>query len=227
MDHLRSAIFAIVFWGLSVPVVLAAPIAALFGQEPLRRHVWFWLKMQRWAAKTFLNVETRVEGEIPQGQVLIAAKHQSMYETFELSRIMPDSVMVMKHELSSIPVWGWAARTYGMIPIDRGASAAAMRTMMRGAKVARESGRSVVIFPEGTRVTPGETPPLKPGFSGLYRALGLPVVPVALDSGRRWPRKGPKHTGPVIMRFGPVIPPGLPREEVEAAVYAGINALEK
>jgi len=101
-----------------------------------------------------------------------------------------------------------------------------MRGMMRDAKVAVEQGRAIMIFPEGTRVKPGETPPLKPGFAGLYRMLGLPVVPVATDSGLVWPRKGLKRPGVVTLRFGEVIPPGLPRAEAEARVHAAMNALE-
>jgi 1-acyl-sn-glycerol-3-phosphate acyltransferase len=85
----------------------------------------------------------------------------------------------------------------------------------------------VLIFPEGTRVAPGEQPPLQPGFAGLYKQLGLPVVPVALDSGRLWPRNSfVKRPGIVTVRFGEPIPPGLPRAEIEAKVHAAINALE-
>ena len=89
-----------------------------------------------------------------------------------------------------------------------------------------DEGRSIVIFPEGTRVRPGESPPLRAGFAGLYRALGVPVVPVALDSGRLWPRAGAKRAGTVTFRFGAPVPPGLPRAEVEAAVHRAMNALE-
>jgi 1-acyl-sn-glycerol-3-phosphate acyltransferase len=98
--------------------------------------------------------------------------------------------------------------------------------MMRDAKTALGEGRSVLIFPEGTRVLPGEMPPLKAGFAGLYRMLGLPVVPIALDTGKVWPRKGPKRPGVVTLRFGEPIPPGLPRAEIEARVHAAINVLE-
>ena len=100
--------------------------------------------------------------------------------------------------------------------------------MMALGKAAKADGRPVVIFPEGTRTAPGTTPELRPGFAGLYRALGLPVVPIALDSGRLWPRRGfVKQPGIVTMRFGEAIPPGLPRHEIEARVHAAINALER
>ena len=98
---------------------------------------------------------------------------------------------------------------------------------MRAAEAAIAEGRPIIIFPEGTRVPPGETPPLQPGFAGLYRALKLPVVPVAVDSGRLAPRNSfVKRPGIVTFRFGAAIPPGLKRDEIEARVHAAINALE-
>ena len=140
--------------------------------------------------------------------------------------ILRAPAIVLKQELARIPVWGWAARRYGCIAVDRAGSATALRGMMREAKAARATGRSVLIFPEGTRVPPGERPPIMPGFAGLYRALALPVVPIALDSGRVWPRRGLKRSGVVTIRFGAPIPPGLPRTVVEAQVHAGINVLD-
>ena len=125
-----------------------------------------------------------------------------------------------------IPGFGWATRRYGVIPVDRKAGAKALREMVARGKEASESGRSIIIYPEGTRVTPGETPPLQSGFAGLYRALGLPVVPVALDSGRLWGPNLPRGKGEVHFLIGEVIPPGLKREEIEARVHAAINALE-
>jgi 1-acyl-sn-glycerol-3-phosphate acyltransferase len=116
---------------------------------------------------------------------------------------------------------------YGVIPIDRAGGAAALRMMMRAAEEAIKEGRPIVIFPEGTRVSPGERPPLQPGFAGLYRALKLPVVPLALDSGKVWPRRSlVKRPGTVTMRFGEAIQPGLKRDEIEARVHEAINALD-
>jgi 1-acyl-sn-glycerol-3-phosphate acyltransferase len=100
--------------------------------------------------------------------------------------------------------------------------------MVRNAQAEVAQGRSLVIFPEGTRVRPGEQPPLQPGFAGLYRALRLPVVPVALDTGRFWRRRGfAKQPGVATFRFGAPIPAGLPRDEIEARVHAAINVLER
>lgn len=226
LDWVRTIAFSIVFYGLSVPIVLTAPISALFGQRPLLRHVHVWADVLYWSARLILGIDIRIEGELPVGPVLYAAKHQSMYETVALVRVLHEPAMVMKRELSDIPVWGWSARHYGMIAVDRAASATALRKIMREAKETLAGGRSVLIFPEGTRVDVGQTPELKSGLAGLYRMLGLPVVPIALNSGTVWPLKGPQRPGIVTVRLGEMIPPGLPREELEARVHAAINALE-
>ncbi len=133
---------------------------------------------------------------------------------------------MVKRELTSIPLWGRVAMLYGAVPVDREGSAKALRAMMAAAKAAVAAGRPILIFPEGTRVAPGDAPPLRAGFAGLYRMTGLPVVAIALDSGRLWPRGGfVKRPGVVTFRFSDPIPPGLPREEVEARVHGAINVL--
>ena len=134
---------------------------------------------------------------------------------------------VMKRELAQIPLWGWAARRYGVIVVNREANASALRAMMKDARAALAEGRSVLIFPEGTRVKPGEAPELRSGFAGLYRMLDLSVVPIAVRSGHVWPKFGPKRAGTIIFHFGDPIPPGLPRAEAEARVHKGINALNR
>ena len=224
--RLRTAVFLVVFFIGSIPVVLAAPVAAIFGQAALKVAVLRWVRYHAWCARVLLGIATRIEGAPSATPALYAAKHQALYETFELMRILDGPVVVMRREFARIPVWGWSARRFGLIIIDREGSAAAMRQMMREAAAARAAGRSVLIFPEGTRVTPGETPPVKPGLAGLYRAIGLQTVPIALDSALRWPRKGPMTAGPVRMVFGEPIPPGLKRAEIEARIHAGINRLE-
>ncbi len=216
----------LVFYGLSVPIVLGAPVAAMFGPGVMRRYCMRWAAFGMWCARAIMGIRIRIEGRPLDIPALYASKHQSMFETMALARVLGTPAIVMKQELARIPVWGWATQRYGIILVDREASAKALRRMMREGMAAVAEGRSVLIFPEGTRVAPGEMPPLRSGFAGLYRALKLPVVPVALDSGRVWPRKGPKRPGVVTFRFGDVVEPGLPREAVEAVVHGGINALE-
>lgn len=224
--RLRTLAFNLIFYSFTLGIVLTAPLVALVGQRALRRHAETWARVQGVLARWLLDIHVRVEGEIPQGPFLFAAKHQAMFETLELAWRIGAPMIVMKRELTEIPLWGRAAQRYGSIGIDRAGGADTLRSMLREAKEARRTGRAVLLFPEGTRVAPGEAPPLRSGFAGLYKALGMPVVPVALDTGRLWPRKGPKHAGIITLRFGEPIPPGLARDDIEARVYAGINALE-
>ena len=223
---LRNAAFALVFYGVSVVFVLLVPVPALAGQPALIAYVGAWVRFQRRCAATLLGITWRAEGDRPAGAVLFVAKHQSMFDALQAPILLDAPVIVLKRELTRIPIWGWAARRYGAIVIDRRANAAALRQMMREGAAARAAGRSILIFPEGTRVRPGERPPLRAGFAGLYRALGMPAVPIANDSGRLWPKAGVKRAGLVTFRFAAPVPPGLPRQEVERIVHQEINALE-
>ena len=135
-------------------------------------------------------------------------------------------VIVLKKELSDIPFFGFLTRRYGVISVERSAGAKALRALVEEGQQAIATGRPVIIYPEGTRVRVGQAPPLRSGFAALYRALGLPVVPVAVDSGRLWGRGLVHRSGTVTFRIGETIPAGLPRKEIEARVHAAINLLE-
>ncbi len=226
MQWLRSALFALLFYPGTLGYVLATFAAAPFGTGPVRAVVHGWSHFHHRLVHYVLGIRWQIEGSIPPGPYLIAIKHQAMVETVEALRLADTPVVVMKRQLTEIPLFGWVTLRYGVIGVDREAGASALREMMALGKQAVASGRPVVIFPEGTRVAPGERPPLKPGFAGLYRALGLPVVPVALDSGRIWGRSLLKRRGTIHVKVGEVIPPGLKRAEVEARVHGAINALE-
>ncbi|MGN6820362.1 MAG: lysophospholipid acyltransferase family protein [Sphingomonas sp.] len=227
MTLVRNIVFAIVFYGLSLPIVLFVPLSALFGKRALIAYAQGWAAFHRWCVRWLLGIRVRYEGPRPSGQVFYAGKHQSLFEPIELVLELGAPATIMRREFARIPIWGWAAKRYGVILVDRTASSAALRHLMREAAAARESGRSVMIFPEGTRVKPGEQPELKSGFAGLYKMLGLPVVPIATDVGLLWPKGGLKRAGVVTFRFSEAIPPGLPRAEIEARVREAINALEQ
>lgn len=224
---MRSLAFAIAFYGGSVPIVLCAPFAALFGQRAMIRYAHGWGRYMLWCLRHVAGARIVIEGTPPVGPALVAAKHESYFETMAIACALGGPAIVMKRELLKIPVWGWSSKVYGVIPVDRSASAKALRGIMAAGKAARAAGRSVLIFPEGTRVQPGEQPPVKAGFAGLYRALGLPVVPVAVQSGHVWSRSGRMRPGTLRIRFGQPFPPGLKREEAEALVQARINALDE
>ncbi len=225
---LRTILFDIAFVLTSVPAVLLALAAAVIGSRPVRAVAVGWARIGIVLARVLLGIRLRVEGRrYPDHPVIYAIKHESMYETLAAMPVIGGAPsVVLKRELTRIPLWGRVALLYGVIPVDREGSAAALRLMLTAGKRALAEGRSIVIFPEGTRVAPGEAPPLRPGFAGLYRALGLPVIPVAVDSGRLWPREGfSKHAGTITLSFGEPIPAGLSRAEIEARVHAAINRM--
>ena len=226
MATVRSLLFAAIFYSATVLWVLAGMIASLFGRRPTLAVVLSWVDFHNWLARNLLHIRSRVEGDIPTGPHLIAVKHEAMYETLEMVRITNLPVIVIKKELSDIPLFGFLTRRYGVIPVERTAGAKALRNLVAEGQRAVASGRPVMIFPEGTRVRAGECPEIKPGFAALYRALSLPVVPVAMNSGRLWGRGLVHQSGDVTFRVGETIPPGLKREEVEARVHAAINALQ-
>jgi len=228
MRVVRSLLFVLFFYPVTVAAVLIALPTALASRRAMIALARAWSRYFSWCAAAMLGIRARVEGAIPARPVLVASKHQSMFETLELMVLLDAPAAIVKLELAQIPLWGWAARRYGVIPVARAGGAPALRQMTRQAQAAVELGRPILIFPEGTRVAPGEQPPLQPGFAGLYRALGLPVVPVALDAGRFWQRRHfAKRPGTATIRFGEPIPPGLARAEIERRVHAAINALEQ
>ncbi|MET0270783.1 MAG: lysophospholipid acyltransferase family protein [Sphingomonas sp.] len=225
MAYIRTILFSLIFYPGSLVYVVSA-LAFARDTVSTQRHARRWALFHRWCARHLLGIKTRTEGPVPDGPVLYAAKHQAMFETFELLALLDGPAIVLKQELIDVPLWGQVVANYGVIPVDRDGAAGALRTMLAAARKAVKAGRPLLIFPEGTRVPPGEAPPLRPGFAGLYRIAGLPVVPIAIDSGRAWPRRGPKRAGTITFRFGEPIPPGLQREEIEARVHAAINVLE-
>ena len=222
---MRALIYALIFYPGTLLFVIGCFIGSLFGPSHMRAVVHAWTDFNHRLA-SLLGTRVEVHGAIPPGPYLIAVKHQSMFETLEMVRLAKTPIMVLKRELSQIPGFGWATRSYGVIPVDRDAGAKALREMLAEGKRAVATRRPIIIYPEGTRVRPGETPPLQSGFAGLYRTLGLPVVPVALDSGLTWGSNLPKRAGTVHILVGDVIPAGLKREEIETRVHAAINALE-
>jgi 1-acyl-sn-glycerol-3-phosphate acyltransferase len=223
---LRSLLYAAIFYPMTVLWVLAGVAASLLGRRPTLAVVLSWVDIHHWLAARVLRIRIRIEGSVPPGPYLIAVKHQSILETTEMVRITHLPVIVIKKELADLPLFGWLTRRYGVISVDRSAGAKALRALVAEGQHAIATGRAVIIYPEGTRVRVGETPKLKSGFAALYRALGLPVVPVAVDSGRLWGRGLVHQSGIVTLKVGEVIPAGLKRDEVEARVHAAINALE-
>ena len=220
----RSVLFYVAFYGGSVFFVLASVVLTLVAPHRLRPVPDAWSRFHRRCVTGLLGIRVREIGAKPAGPVLYAIKHESFFEAIELPNVLDHPVPFAKQELFSIPGWGRAAKAYGAVAVSRSEGAKALRSMVSEARAYAASGRPLAIFPEGTRVPHGECPPLRSGFAGLYKLLGLPVVPVAVDSG---PLYQPlwKRTGTITLLFGEPIEPGLPREEIEARVHTAINAL--
>jgi 1-acyl-sn-glycerol-3-phosphate acyltransferase len=223
-DIARSLLFYIVFYVGSIPFVLAATVMMALNGAMIPSIVLGWSRYHRRCARYLLGIRVVIEGTLPTSDTLMAMKHESFFEAIDAPHLIPKAGVIAKAELLRIPLWGRAAKRYGLIGVERDQGAKALRSMMVEAREVIAAGRVLVIFPEGTRVPHGSHAPLAAGFAGLYKLLKLPVVPVAIDSGalyhRRW-----KRAGTITIRAGEPIPPGLPREEIEERVVAAINAL--
>lgn len=224
MALLRSLLFYFAFYLGSIWYVLSALVVIGISPEKFRAAVHGWSRFHRRCVERILGIEIRFEGQPHDQPLLYAVKHESFFEAIDTPTLFHLPSVFAKQELFAIPGWGRTALHYGLVPVERDAGASALRKMIAAAKGHVANGRPLVIFPEGTRVGHGTKPPLQAGFAGLYKLVGLPVVPVAVDSGPLYHRFI-KRRGTITYRFGEPIPPGLPRAEVEARVHAAINAL--
>lgn len=223
---IRTLLFCLVFYVGSVGWVLSAIAIAPLSRDALIAIANNWSRFHRACSRWLLGQRIVIEGIVPTRPVLIVMKHESMFETIDLLCLFDRPVVAAKRELLDVPLWGRVAEIYGVLPIDREAGATALRNLRRAGRAAIDSGRPICLFPEGTRVPPGERPPLRAGFAGLYKLLNVPVVAVAVTTGRLVPRHGfIRRPGIVRYCFADPIPPGLPRADAERLAHAAINAL--
>jgi 1-acyl-sn-glycerol-3-phosphate acyltransferase len=210
MTWLRSALFA------AAQILITPPYAVLaLATFPLPRLVRYriisgWSRLMIWLARTILGIHWRVEGRehLPRRPAVIVAKHQSAWETMAFQLIFPPQVHVLKRELLWIPFFGWGLALMSPIAINRSRGVAALRAIARRGRERLEQGFWGVIFPEGTRVRPGERRPYQLGGAWLAAAAGAPVVPVAHNAGLVWPRNAfLKRPGTITVRIGPSIDP--------------------
>jgi len=176
--------------------------------------------------RAIVGLEHEIRGleRLPRDGCIIAMKHQSAWDTLILPVVLCNPAVVLKRELLLLPFYGWYAARAGSIAIDRKAGASALRRMLAAARPIAASGRPIVIFPEGTRVAPGERRPYQPGVAALYQALALPVVPAAVNSGLYWRRRSfMKHPGRIILEFLEPIPPGRTRPRLMAELERRIE----
>lgn len=226
MKALRFVAFALMFLGATVPIYLATALAELARPGAVHYGARVWARVFRALAHHVLGIQLEVRGSPPKGACIVAAKHQSLYETIVLLDMLDSPAIVLKRELLAVPLWRFFARRHDTMPIDRDQGASALRPMLRTARRVAAAGRAILIFPEGTRVRAGDAPPLKPGVSALYQLLGLPVQPLAVDTAHIWPSDGLPRAGTAVFAFGPPIASGLARAEFEARLHAAVNALQ-
>lgn len=222
-SHLFNALFYLnlVLWLIPAIVTFVLPRRAII------RYAQAWGRFNLWLLRVVVGTRIEFRGleRIPKGGLLIASKHQSFLETFTLLFLVDDPTFVLKRELQSIPVFGWLTIKAGMIPVRRG-GATALGDMNRAARDEAARGRQVIIFPEGTRRAPGAEPAYKNGIGHLYRTLGMPCLPVGLNSGIFWPRRSYlRRPGTVVIEFGEIIPPGLDRETFRRRMIGQIETI--
>jgi len=229
---IRSLLY--VFWLYATMAAIGisfAPFAA-FSHKAAVAAARIWTRAAVWGVRVIvgLRVEVRGRENLPSGAVLVAAKHQAMLDTLLPFVLFDDPAIILKQELKNAPVFGWYTQRTGMIALDREGHAGALRKMLKEAREAVAAGRSIVIFPEGTRQAPGAAPDYKPGVAAIYRDLKVPCAPIALNTGLFWPAKGLwRKPGLAVIEFLPAIPAGLSREEfmktLESRIETASNAL--
>lgn len=216
MILVRSLLFNLSFFAWTALVCVLGLPALVLPRRVLVRLARFWARgvVAMLAAIVGLHHELRGLEHRPGGGVVYAFKHQSAWDTIVLALLVEDPMIVLKKELLAIPLFGWYLAKTGQIAVDRRGRAAALKRMLRAAAAGAARGRPIVIFPEGTRTAPGRHRPYHPGIAALYGQLGLPVVPVALNSGFFWARRSfVKRPGLVTVEFLPAIAPGLSRRD--------------
>ena len=228
MNPLRPALFALglglvtLAAGLAFLLLFAAPRQAMFVIATV------WARAVLWLLRVAVGIRHRVVGCVlpdPDARYIFAVKHQSAWETVAFLAIAPPFAAVLKEELKRIPVYGWCLERAGMVPIRRSARGAALKEMLRSARRQVDSGRHLLIMPEGTRMPPGRTGRYHPGIYALYKYLDMPVVPVAHNAGLFWPRNGfPKRAGTITIEFLEPIEPGRDRESFMAMLEDRIES---
>lgn len=223
---LRSLVYNVLFYLLLIFwLIVAIPTFVM----PRAAILWIaraWARSSIWLLRVVCNVKVEVRGleRISQQPLVVASKHQSMWETFALLQFFEQPLYILKRDLLWIPFFGWYLRKCGMIGVDRSAGGRALIAMARRAGEAVKHGRQLIIFPEGTRRPVGAPPDYKPGISQIYAQSGVACLPVALNSGLFWPRRTfLRYPGTLVVEFLEPLPPGLPRREFMAQVETAIE----
>src|SRR6202795_4039464 len=223
---LRSLVYNVLFYALLVFWILIAIPTYLMPRRAIMTVAKNWARSSIWLLRVICNTRVEYRGleKIPQGPLIVASKHQSMWETFALLQFFDQPLYILKRELKWIPLFGWYLIKSNMIGINRGAGGRSLLEMTRRAGEEVRRGRQLIIFPEGTR-TPVDAPPqYKTGIAQIYVDCGVPCLPVALNSGLFWPRRTfMRYPGTLVVEFLDPLPPGLSRREFIARVSTVIE----
>lgn len=218
---IRSTLFNIAFIGVTFVMMIFTLPATFMPRRIAMKVVRLWVNSVHRLERLILNLDYEVRGleHLPHGQsFLVAAKHQSAYETMKLHILFDDPAIVLKKELLSIPMWGRFLKKIDPVAIDRSNKEEAMKSLLAGVESMKNQSRPIVIFPQGTRVHYDATTdekPYKAGIAKMYASSGLPIVPMALNTGIFWPRTSwIKRPGKIVFEFLPSIEPGIPLENV-------------
>lgn len=206
--YVRSTVF---YLGMAISLLIFSPLSVIM--RPLPFYIRYktisqWARFQVWWLRVTCGVKYQVEGleNIPDSPCIVMSNHQSAWETLALQFLLPPQVWVLKRELLHIPIYGWGLAAMEPIAIDRGAAIKSFRQIVEQGKERLAKGLWVIIYPEGTRVAPGEEKKYLPGGGLLAERTGLPILPVAHNSGHFWPRNSIlKYSGTITMKFGPLI----------------------
>ena len=218
MSWTRALLFNFAFFAWTA-IVGTIGLPSLVSRTATMRFGRFWARGVLVLLRVVVGLDHQIRGldRIPRGGCIVAMKHQSAWDTLILPVALDDPAVVLKRELVLVPFYGWYAARAGSIAVDRKAGASALRRMIAAARPVAAEGRPIVIFPEGTRVAPNTHLTYQPGVAALYQALGLPLIPAAVNSGLFWGRRSfLKRPGRILLEFLEPIPPGWPRRRLMA-----------
>ena len=216
MLYIRSFIFNLVCYStLLIGCTFTSIVGLISPKSTVKIWNYFFIPIIVWTLKYLAGIRIEIRGQqyIQQENCIYAGKHQSALETYCLSNYLKRASFILKKELTYIPIFGWAQYFYGMIPVDHSAGSAAMKNMLRNAKDRLSKGRTIIIFPEGTRKKPNQAPDYKPGIALLYQNLNVPVVPIATNTGFFWKKSSfLRYPGTVVFEFMEPMPTGLDKK---------------
>ena len=224
---LRSLVYNVLFYVMLVFWNIVAIPTFLMPRRAFMAVAKTWARSSVWLMRVVCNTRLEVRGleKIPDGPLIVASKHQSMWETFALMQFFDAPLFIYKRELAWIPFFGWYLMKSGMIGVDRSGGMRSLMDMARRAPKEIRSGRQLIIFPEGTRTPVGAPPDYMTGVGQIYASSGVPCLPVALNSGLFWPRRTfMRYPGTLVVEFLDPLPAGLTRKEFIVRIATVIEA---